>query len=100
MAEKKSMNKNQHAHNGNGTNIDTTTVLKLNTVNGLIGNSLDRIKSAIEETKAKIIFLSESNFDSSCPGQHLLRDKAFPGYVFEDKILSGSPIARISVLIS
>ena len=73
--------------------------MQINSGNGILGNCLERIKIALEESKAKILIISESNFDTSCQSQIQKRNREFPGYNFEDKKLTGSSVARISIFV-
>ena len=95
----KSHNKRQHSLNGNINENDTVTILQLNTGNGKLINCFDRLKLAINDNNAKILVISESNFDAANPGEKLKRAKEFPNHSFEDKELSGSSNARISMMI-
>ena len=90
----------QHSLNGNLDQPDNITVLQLNTGNGGFKGTEARLRLTIEETKAKVIILSEANLDVNNPEHTVIRDSKFQGFNFEEKLFEGNSNARLVMLIS
>ena len=49
---------------------------------------------------SQIINILEANIDTGDPALFLVRSKMFPGYIFVDKVLPRTIIARLSMFIA
>ena len=88
----------QHIYNGNMNGSDDITLVQINSGNSSFKNSMDRILNTVNDTKAKIVIVSEANMVNNA--EHIsLRSMKFPNFKFEDKMFNGNNNARLSILI-
>ena len=80
--------------------MDEVNIIQVNTGSGTSRCSDDKLKFTIQEAKAHIAIISESNIDLNDPSMIESRARYFPDFVFIDKVLPGSTIARLSLFIS
>ena len=92
-------NKNQHITNGNIGTDEDIKMIQLNTGNGQAHSTNSKVRHAIDTTNAKIIIISESNINVYDPEEMVTREKCFPDFNLEDKILPGCKNARVSIYI-
>ena len=93
-------NKIQHSYNGNIDHVDDLCILQINTGNGTSKCNDDKLRYTVEDTKAKLVIVSESNIDTNNLELMDRRAKNFPGFRFFDKTLPGSTNARLSIYVS
>ena len=59
-----------------------------------------RLKYIINETKAQLVIVSKSNYNTNDPSMLERGSRNFPRFLFIDKVLPGSTTARLSVFVA
>ena len=95
----KENNRRQHATKGN-TPPEEINIIQVNTGSGASRCSDGKLRFTINQVKAQVAIISESNIDVNDPSMLGSRARNFPGFVFVDKLLPGSSVARLSIFIS
>ena len=89
-------NKFQHYKNGNRSHYK---FLQINGSNADFTTKLEELKEMVNTNKSEIILISESNAETNDKKKMDLRNKEFPNYKFEDKLVTGNEKARSTIMI-
>ena len=100
-SETRAINGNIPASNptGQGGSKKALSILQVNTGNGKWTKSASTLKLLIRHNNPDIVIISESNFEMNNRILTQTRNTDFKEYAFEDKILPGSSLARMTIMI-
>ena len=86
-------------HSTNG-NVNHYKIMQINSSNSDFKTKIPELTAMIHENKSDIIVISKANSETNDPERMTLREKSFPNFNFEDKLVNGETKARCCIMIN